>query len=261
MVTLTHPTNADTVRHQNVKPAHHRGISSEDCSTTRTELLACTVSRITSGENVDQDRFNLQSLGLSFIRKTPRSVLLSYFLRQSILSCLTTQRSVFTLFREFVSIIVKRGPVRALQRRLLAMPHRNHVQQNFACDPFSHPRDNQPCPLSTGNPPHVPDRVINPWATVLTQCHTVQAKSNHHETHTTTSYPLHPLHVLSSPFPPPAPFQQQRVALAPVPSHSASDFNSVHKGLCGFLVPQKRRESAISTLVASCSVCHVDRRL
>ena len=143
------------------------------------------------------------------------------------------------------------------------------------------------------------DRIIRPWATVLTQCHTVQAKSltRSPRTHTTTSYPLH---VLSSPPLTPTPFQQQRVAFVPVPQFAphlrcaikprqphfdrmririmTSGTRSlallpeffetrppVPKGLCECLVntilPQKRREPTISAPVASCSVCHVDSRL
>ena len=97
----------------------------------------------------------------AFLLSAKHRVLFFYFISFDSpfyrVSCLTTQRSVFTLFREFVSIIVKRGPVRALQRRILALCCIETTTSRTAPnDPFSHPQDNQPRPLSTGYPPHVP---------------------------------------------------------------------------------------------------------
>ena len=90
VVTLTHPTNVFSpppkrpcvlVRLNSVsptKPARHLGVSSEDCLIERAGLLACTVPKRTFGENVYEDRFNLQRLSLTFVRKTPRPFFISF---------------------------------------------------------------------------------------------------------------------------------------------------------------------------------------
>ena len=211
------------------KSARHHGLSSEDCLIERAGLFASTVPKRTFRDHVDKDRFNLQKLSLTFVRKTPQPFFISFdspFYRVSL------PRGLFLLYSVNLSPFI---PVFKT----------NEGQYGHYNDGY------WPCHIETTSSrtsPTILSHILEITNHVLFQRETHRTylivlltrgprssrivilyrqcpSPNHHETHTTTSYPLHPLHVLSSPSSPPAPFQQQRVAFAPLPSYSASDFN------------------------------------
>jgi len=84
----------------------------------------------------------------------------SFFPSRFISSCIATQRSVFTLFRVFLSVhisfLANEGQYGHYNHGYSPYPATNPYDQlnYYAQDSFSHPQDNQSRPLSTGYPPH-----------------------------------------------------------------------------------------------------------
>jgi hypothetical protein len=143
------------------------------------------------------------------------------------------QGSVFTLFRAFRFIhfrfLHKCGPVRALQRRRRILALSSGIETMTS----------RTTPKILSHTPKITDHVLFQRDTHRTVKSTdeffarrppsshgvIRAMSLAKSLRNTPrlSYPPHPPHVLSPLSPPPAPFQHQHVAFAPVLSYSTSD--------------------------------------